>query len=125
MLYDILDSMSEETESVIMTQEQPAAPTESLLPSFVAKLITIVVTLIGIIGAGLSYMLGTMYGFDVDAGRRTDQWLSVIIAYAASGAFLAFPVYLAGSYTNRRRWRLFAVGIFGAVSLLFIIMWLM
>ncbi|MDO4784719.1 MAG: hypothetical protein Q3997_06510 [Propionibacteriaceae bacterium] len=111
-------------EAAVGHQPRYAAIDQAPALGLAAKVTLAVVTVVGLTGAALAYMLGTMYGFTVDAGRRTDQWLSVFVSYLACGGFLAFPFYLAGLYTGARKWYLTAGAVLGGVTLLLLVLWL-
>ena len=104
-------------------QPRYAASEQTLLPGPAAKAVLAVVVVAGLIGAALTYLLGTMYGFTVDAVRRTDQWPSVLVCYAACGGFLAFPCYLVGLYSGNRKWYAIAAAVFGGITILLLILW--
>ncbi|MDO4717268.1 MAG: hypothetical protein Q4B08_06845 [Propionibacteriaceae bacterium] len=104
-------------------QPRYAITGQALLPGLAAKAVLAVVIVVAVIGAALTYLLGTMYGFTVDAARRTDQWLSVLVCYAACGGFLAFPCYLVGLYSGNRKWYTIAAAVLGGVTLLLLILW--
>lgn len=103
----------------------PNSAGSKTLPTVLAWIGLAIVTAIGLVGAWLCNLLGTMHGFDAVGTRRLEQWPSVIGFHAGAGLFVAFPIYLAGIWKGSRRLLFLSLAVLLAVAAALAAIWLL